>query len=53
VKVVGEGAERVEYGLGVPPLLELYSLGLDGARVQDVFDVDGKSYKINLVPMVA
>jgi hypothetical protein len=53
VKVVSESAERVQDGLGVPSLLKLYPLGLDGARMQDVFNVDGKSHKINLRPMLA
>ena len=40
VKIIGEGAHRVQDGLRIPALLELQPLPLHGLSVQDVIDVD-------------
>ena len=53
MEVIGKSTERVQYSRWVPSLLELEPLGLDGARVQDIFDVDRKSHRIILEPSLA
>ena len=44
VKIVGEGAHRVEDDLRIPALLELQSLPFHGLSLQDMINIDRQAH---------